>query len=142
MTWRARSRFRILGLLHVLAGMSPTPQPISLFLLSPAPAYYEGLYAWVCTCQPEVHAVSQPPGLPWGCRVRVLLMQTALGRSALGKKLTQPWEGIPGPQGAGSGRPSVDCGCGHPLSLADSSPLRRAQQRRTRWGLGSHSTFN
>lgn len=63
MTWRAR--FRILGLLHVLAGMSPSPQPISSFFLSPAPSHYEGHCARAFACASlNVQALPRSLGLP------------------------------------------------------------------------------
>lgn len=55
MTWTARFRFRVLGLLHVLARMSPSPQRISL-------SFYLQLHL---TTRGSVHVRLHVPALPW-----------------------------------------------------------------------------
>lgn len=121
-------RFRILGLLHVLVGMSPSPQPTFLFFLPPTPSYHEGLHAHMFALASQyVQALSCPLGPPGACRVCTLVLQSALGRTPVGKKLRQP-------QGAWSGRQSMDLGCTHPLSLADCSPTQRAQPKEGQMG--------
>lgn len=142
MTWRARFRFRILGLLHVLAGISPGPQRISL-------SFYLQLSL---TTRGSVHVRLHVPA--WMSK----LCPTPLAFLGLqGVYLADAicsWEVSPGEEAhtvleGNPGTPGCmvwDTECGlwvcSPLSLADSASMKREQQRRTRWGLCGHSTFN
>lgn len=102
-TWGAKLRSGILGLLRALVGMAPSPQPVSLFFLSLAPSYCEGLSAR----QSEGPRSAPPLWLSLGLQGEYLLRHPALGRPALGKQLMQPWKEIPGSHGTRRGRVPV-----------------------------------
>ena len=109
-TWGAKLRFGILGLLHAdWNGAQPTTHfpflSISSSVLLRRP---------LCMCQSEGPRSVPPPWLSLGLQGEYLLRHPALGRPALGKKLTQPWKEIPGSRGARCGRPSVCCVCTSP----------------------------
>lgn len=73
----------------------------------------------------NVQAQSHPLDLPWGCRVWILLMWSAVLGWHPGEEAHTTPEGNSRTPRCMVWETSVDKGCGHPLGLTDSSPWRR-----------------
>ena len=104
--------------------------------------YSEELQAHVGTCQCLCASSDLTPvlGFLWGCNMWTLLMPSARGRIALGRKLKQPWKKILGSRVGGLGDGVWILGGRIPFTSLTPPPGRGHSWRRTRWGLCGHSS--